>query len=178
MRIADWPMALVLRDLEQRAALRALDRCQFGGCVGRNAGRLRADQAQQPAMRRDPRVPGAWRARTRRGTRGPRWRQAEAVDFADDGVAGNADLGGDLTAGQAGADAVPELLDALRSPSLDTHVSMLIERPSRLRRPFWAPKRAKAPPKGTRETAKSPNPPNSCPALPLRPRTTEPHPHQ
>src|SRR5580700_9726509 len=130
MRIADWPMALVWRDLEQRAALRALDRCQFGGCVFDGAGGLRADQAQQPAMRRVPRVPGAWRARTRRGTRGPRWRQAEAVDFADDGVPGHADLGGDLTAGQAGADTVPELLDALRCPGFDAH-----KKAPRLRRP-------------------------------------------
>jgi hypothetical protein len=38
------------------------------------------------------------------------------VDFADDGVAGNADLGGDLAAAQAGADKVAELLDALRIP--------------------------------------------------------------
>src|SRR5580693_1296233 len=129
MRIADRPMALVLRDLDQRAALCAVDLCRVCDGVADDAGRLRADQAQQSARRRHPRVPGAWRARTRRGTRGPRWRQAEAVNLADDGVAGDADLGGDLTAGQAGADAVPELLDALRSPSLDAHGSMLIERP-------------------------------------------------
>jgi hypothetical protein len=38
------------------------------------------------------------------------------VDFADDGVAGNADLGGDLTTTQARTDKVAELLDALRIP--------------------------------------------------------------
>jgi hypothetical protein len=38
------------------------------------------------------------------------------MDFADDGVAGDADLGGDLTAGQARADKVAELRDALRIP--------------------------------------------------------------
>jgi hypothetical protein len=52
------------------------------------------------------------------------------VDFADDGVAGDADLGGDLTAGQAGNDEASELFDALRSPGGSGHGTA-----SRLRRP-------------------------------------------
>jgi hypothetical protein len=52
------------------------------------------------------------------------------VDFADDGVAGDADLGGDLTAGQAGNDEASELFDALRSPGGTGHGTA-----SRLRRP-------------------------------------------
>ena len=53
--------------------------------------------------------------------RGPFRRQPEAVDLADDGIAGDADLGGDLAAGKSGKDKVAELRDALRSPGFDAH---------------------------------------------------------
>jgi hypothetical protein len=43
------------------------------------------------------------------------------MDFADDGVAADANFGSDLAAGQPGDDAVAELLDALRSPGSNTH---------------------------------------------------------
>jgi hypothetical protein len=43
------------------------------------------------------------------------------MDFADDCVPADADLGGDLAAGQAGDDTVAELLDALRGPGGNTH---------------------------------------------------------
>ncbi len=46
LRIADRPVAFALCDLEQRAALRAVDGRRLGGGVAGNAGRLRADQAQ------------------------------------------------------------------------------------------------------------------------------------
>src|SRR5580704_9395336 len=68
-----------------------------------------------------PRAAGAWRAATRRSARGPPPRKAEAVKFADDGITGDADLSGDLTARQAAGGKVAELLDALRSPSLHAH---------------------------------------------------------
>jgi hypothetical protein len=185
-------MALVLRDLEQRATLRAVDRRRRGSGVLGDAGRFRADQAQQPGRRREPRVPDARRAGARRGTRGPRRRQAEAVDFADDGVPGDADLGGDLTAGQTGDDTVPELLDTLRSPSLDAHSSMLIKRPRGCGGRFWAADRARAARNRHRETEKSPKAQIRCAAAELAPRLrpktspqgsahgaaiTEPHPH-
>jgi hypothetical protein len=58
------------------------------------------------------------------------------MDLADDGVAGNADLGGDLAAGQTGGDAVAQLFDPLRGPR---GVSWRRSRPSRwdTRRVGW-----------------------------------------
>jgi hypothetical protein len=43
------------------------------------------------------------------------------VDFADDGITGDADLGRDLTAAQAGADEALQLFDALGRPGIDAH---------------------------------------------------------
>jgi len=43
------------------------------------------------------------------------------MDFADHGVTADADLGGDLTAGQAGDDKVAKLLDPLRIPGCDRY---------------------------------------------------------
>jgi len=73
------------------------------------------------------------------------------VDFADHGVAGDADLGGDLTAGQAADDEVSELLDALRSPGFDAHQTA-----SRLRRPVLGRRRARAARNRRREMSKAP----------------------
>jgi len=43
------------------------------------------------------------------------------MNFADDGVTGDPDLGGDLTASQASDDKVSQLLDALRIPGCARH---------------------------------------------------------
>jgi len=43
------------------------------------------------------------------------------MNFADDGVSADADLGGDLAASQSGDDAALELLDPLRGPSFNAH---------------------------------------------------------
>ena len=43
------------------------------------------------------------------------------MNFADDGVTADADLGGDLTARQTRDDKVSELLDALRIPGCARH---------------------------------------------------------
>ena len=113
-RIADRPAAFARREVEERAALHALHRHRFA-CLAADAGRRRKHQAQKLALRRGPRLPGAWRAGTRR-RRGPPRRQAETMDLADDGVTGDADLSGDLAAGQTGGDAVAELFDPLGGP--------------------------------------------------------------
>ena len=113
-RIADRPATFARREIEQRAALHALDRRRLDFRAGHARG-LRKHQAQELALRRRPRRPDAWRAGTRR-RRGPPRRQAEAMDLADDGVTGDADLGGDLAAGQTGGDAVAQLFDPLRGP--------------------------------------------------------------
>jgi hypothetical protein len=113
-RIADRPATFARREVEQRATLHALDR-RGRGFRGADARRLRKHQAQILALRRRPRLPGAWRAGTRR-RRGPPRRQAETMDLADDGVTGDANFCGDLAAGQAGGDAVAQLFDPLRGP--------------------------------------------------------------
>ena len=70
--------------------------------------------------------------------------------FADDGIAADADLGGDLTAGQAGDDKAAELLNALRIPGrlVDGVVIdgvVMGKRPRmKCRGLFWAADRAKA----------------------------------
>ena len=113
-RIIDRPATTALRELEQRAALRALDWRLDGW-------RLRVHQAQEWALGKKPRAPVAWRAIPRRPARGPPRRQAEAMDFADDGIAGDADLVGDLTAGQSRIDKSSELLNPLLGPGCDDH---------------------------------------------------------
>jgi hypothetical protein len=43
------------------------------------------------------------------------------MDFADNGIATDADFGGDLAARQSGDDTVSELFDKLRSPGRAGH---------------------------------------------------------
>jgi hypothetical protein len=43
------------------------------------------------------------------------------VDFADDGISGDADLGGDLTAAHSGDDEALQLFDALGRPGFNAH---------------------------------------------------------
>ena len=114
--IADRPAAVALRQLEKRAALRAVDRLGGKHCAVGVTRHVGVDEPQKRPLRRDPRAPGAGRARPPRRSRGPPRRKAKAVDFADDGVTGDADFGGDLTACEPCHDAVSELFDALRSP--------------------------------------------------------------
>jgi len=100
-------------------------------------GRLRESEPQQPALGGSPRVPRARRVRSRRRSRGPLRRQTETMNFADDGVPADADLGGDLAAGQSGHDAAFELLDPFLGPGVDAHRTA-----SQLPRPCWAADRA------------------------------------
>jgi hypothetical protein len=65
------------------------------------------------------------------------------VDFADDGVPADADLGGDLAAGQPGDDTMAELLDALRGPRRIRGSNTHDKAPFSDGR-FWAACRAKA----------------------------------
>jgi len=96
--------------------LRAVDCHSREDCIRGDRGRL-TDKTQQRALAAKPRPPEARRARPIRHGRGSPRPQAKAVDFADHGVAGDADFGGDLAAGQPGADKAFELVDALRCPS-------------------------------------------------------------
>src|SRR5580704_3049227 len=69
-----------------------------------------------------PRAVGARRAGARRSARGgPPRRKAETVEFADHGIAGDADFSGDPAARKAAAGEVAELLKALRSPGCHGH---------------------------------------------------------
>src|SRR5205085_12130035 len=113
------PAAVAARGLGERAALRAFDRGLRDGCRVADAGCLRIDEVQQTALGKRPRAPVAWRALARRSARGPPRREAEAVDLADDGVAGDADLVGDLAAGQSRIDIASKLLDPLLRPGCD-----------------------------------------------------------
>jgi hypothetical protein len=119
-RIAERPAARALRKFRQRAWMCAFDRrAQRDRCAAIRL--LQAGEPEQPALRRSPRAAGARRAALRRRTRGPPRGQPQPMNFADHCVAADADLGGDLTASQAGNDTMAELLDALRSPGNSRH---------------------------------------------------------
>jgi hypothetical protein len=60
-RIADRPAAFVLRQFEQRTALRAFDRYDLGDLSVR-ARRFGVDQAQELALAREAGAPNGWRA--------------------------------------------------------------------------------------------------------------------
>ena len=114
-RIAERPAAGALGKFGQGAGMRAFDRCaKRDRCDA--IGRLQAGELEHAALRRSPRAAGARRAALRRRTRGPPRRQPQPMDFSDHRVAADADLGGDLAAGQSGDDTMAELLDALRGP--------------------------------------------------------------
>ena len=133
--IGQWHLSCAISSSEQRCAL------SIGAGLG---GRVGGDAGAAAPIKRSSRpdgdgVPGARRAGARRSTCGRRWRQAEAVNFADHGVAGDADLGGDLTASQAGADTVPGA--ARCAPQSTSPCSIWLDRTaSRLRRRVWPPK--------------------------------------
>ncbi len=97
--IAQRPPACALGKLDQRARLDTRDDCASAR-FARDRGSLRNHQPQKLALRRLPRAAGAGRASARRTARGPPRRQSEPMNFADHGIAGNADLGGDFAAGQ------------------------------------------------------------------------------
>lgn len=119
-RIPERPAALALRKFDERTRLRTVDSCaehdRFAAIR-----RLRISKPEQPVLGRSPRAAGARRAILRLRTRGPPRRQPQPVNFADDGVSADPDLGSDRAAGQSGDDAVAELLDALRGPGSNTH---------------------------------------------------------
>lgn len=73
-----------------------------------------ANQAQKPALR--PKSRARRRAVALGRRRGSPRPQPEAVDLADHSIAGNANLGGDLTTGQAGANEASQLIDTLCRP--------------------------------------------------------------
>jgi hypothetical protein len=118
-RIAERPAASILSQFKQRTAMRALD----GHCsrVSGDKRRFNRDQSQHLPVGRQPRALAALRAGARQRRRGPPRRQTEAMNFADDSIARDADLGGDLTAGQACVDIISELIDTLRRPSFQGH---------------------------------------------------------
>jgi len=107
-RAADRPAALPLAELEQRAAAPIEDRDILGWRLWFRERRLKhlvlGGHAQARALRAPvslrprPRMPGSAPLLDLRGGYVARPRQAQAVQLADDGVAGHADLAGYLAA--------------------------------------------------------------------------------
>jgi hypothetical protein len=96
------------------------------------------------------------------------------VNLADHGVAGDADLGGDLTAGQTGNDKASELRDALRSPGFSSHGTA-----SRTRRPDLGRRQGESRAQLAPRERQSPNARIRCPTAPMVAHgaaLTEPHP--
>ena len=121
-RIAERPAAVAAGKLEQRAALRALDRPVRASLVARprppsSVRASRAASARSASARRACSASPSASASPARPAAAV-GRKPEAVDLADDGVARNADLGGDLAAGQPRGDVALELLHALRASRL------------------------------------------------------------
>ncbi len=54
-------------------------------------------------------------------SRGPAGREAETVNFADNGIARYADLGSDLTARQSSNDTISQFVNPICGPGLNTH---------------------------------------------------------
>jgi hypothetical protein len=137
--VAHRPAARARGKLEQRAGPGAFDgrgrgdigRVCIGGAVRRST--ISEDQSQKLTLRRERRTPCARRVfacGSRREPRhGPTGCQAKPVNFADDGVAADADLGGDLAAAQTCRDAGSELFDPLWGPSCDGHNGLVAPRP-------------------------------------------------
>jgi len=129
--VAHRPAAVARGEFEQRAGPGAFD---IGGrgdicwvCIGGAAGRstVGEDQSQKLTLRRGRRTSRARpvfacgsRHKPRPGSAG---RQAEPVNFADDGVAADADLGGDLAAAQTCSDVGSELFDPFWGPGCGGH---------------------------------------------------------
>ncbi len=126
-RVADRPATLPLAKLEQRTSAPVVDGDVLG--MGMRSGERRdqhlmpGEDVQARALR--PLSPCSLRARRPCGTPslqlstdhvlGPR--QAQAVHLADNGIAGDSDLAGDLAARKAGMKATLQQLDALRTPA-------------------------------------------------------------
>jgi hypothetical protein len=116
--LAERPAALAVAELEQRTALRPVDCRRCADCGIGDRRRSGADQPQHLPLRRNPRVLGAGRAHPPQRSRGSPRSQTEAMNLADNRVAADADLGGNLAAGQAGADKCAELRNPLRIPGV------------------------------------------------------------
>src|SRR5215510_11129746 len=114
--LVNWPAALSLLELEQRAAAPVVNRYLLGL-------HLRKGLAQHPALRDNEPSPGV-PFRTRELGRAPhlrrkqiaRARQPHPVHLADHGIASDPNLARDLATGEPGVEAAFELLDALRAP--------------------------------------------------------------
>src|SRR5215471_6095877 len=125
-RVADRPTTLPLAELEQRTSAPVVDGDVLGtGLRSRERRDLHlmpGENVQAWALR----VPSPWSLRPRRPCGTPslqlsadhvlRPRQAQAVHLADNGIAGDSDLAGDLAARKAGMKATLQQLDALRTP--------------------------------------------------------------
>ncbi len=105
-RIADWPAAFACSEVNECAALGALDRCLRDGC-------LRERGLQDATLRQYRRAP--WpRLDSDCGRRAPP--QMQTMDFSDDGVARQPDLAGNLAARKSGFDIAPQLIHTFGSP--------------------------------------------------------------
>ena len=118
-RLVDRPTAFSRAQIQQRAAAPGMDgdhpdplaaragSSHEDAVLAEDPGDVAAAVSARQALRL---ASGSSRGRC------PRARQAETIHLADDGIAADADLGGDLAAGEPGSDAALELLDALGGP--------------------------------------------------------------
>jgi len=117
-RIADRPAAFACSEVDECAALGALDR------LLRDGG-LRERGLEDSPLRQYRRPP--WpRLDSDCGRRAPP--QMQPMDFSDDGVARQPDLAGNLAARKSGFDIAPQLIDTFGSPRSGLRVHAMAPR--------------------------------------------------